>query len=103
MTTAKHDAKIVAGRTSLKRTGIKTKNRTSSATVPSATSRVARHRAAMRAAGMRLIQFWVPDTRGADFEKECKRQSRIIAKAEANNKDIVQFMDTALNDIEGWI
>ncbi len=33
------------------------------------------YRERMRAAGMRLIQMWVPDTRTAAFAKEARRQS----------------------------
>lgn len=29
----------------------------------------------MRAKGMRLVQFWLPDTRTATFAKEARRQS----------------------------
>jgi hypothetical protein len=33
------------------------------------------YRERMRAAGMRLIQMWVPDTRTAAFAKEARQQS----------------------------
>jgi hypothetical protein len=48
----------------------------------SSAERVARRRAAMRAAGLRPIQLWVPDTRSAAFLDECRRQSRLIAASE---------------------
>jgi len=41
----------------------------------SSTSRVQKHRAAMRAAGLRPVQTWVPDTRRAGFAVECHLQS----------------------------
>ena len=44
--------------------------------------RVARRRAKLRAAGLRPVQLWVPDTRSAQFGQECRRQSRLIREAE---------------------
>lgn len=41
----------------------------------SSASRVQKHRAKLRAAGLRLIQIWVPDTRRPGFAEECRRQS----------------------------
>lgn len=37
--------------------------------------RVRKHREALRAAGLRPIQIWVPDTRRRGFAAECRRQS----------------------------
>src|SRR3546814_4031900 len=36
--------------------------------------KVDRHRQRMRAAGFRPVQFWVPDTRGADFAERVRQQ-----------------------------
>jgi Antitoxin MazE-like len=44
--------------------------------------RVARRRAKLRAAGLRPVQLWVPDTRTAGFAEECRRQSRLIGESE---------------------
>jgi hypothetical protein len=44
--------------------------------------RVARRRAKLRAAGLRPVQLWLPDTRGAEFAAECRRQSRLIRDSE---------------------
>lgn len=38
-------------------------------------SRVAKHRQRLRAAGLRPVQIWVPDTRRPGFAEECRRQS----------------------------
>ena len=40
--------------------------------------RVRRHRERLRAAGLRPIQVWVPDTRRRGFAEECRRQSRLL-------------------------
>lgn len=37
-------------------------------------ARVQRHRDALRQAGLRPVQLWVPDTRRPDFAQECRRQ-----------------------------
>jgi hypothetical protein len=39
--------------------------------------RVQRRRDKLRAAGMRPVQIWVPDTRAPDFAGECARQCRL--------------------------
>lgn len=44
--------------------------------------RVQRRRAAMRAAGLRPVQLWVPDTRRPGFAEECRRQCARIAQAD---------------------
>ena len=45
------------------------------------------YRARRQAAGLRLIQIWVPDTRSKRFAAECRRQCRLLqgdpAEAEA--------------------
>ena len=35
--------------------------------------RVQKHRDALRQAGLRPVQLWVPDTRRPDFAAECRR------------------------------
>ncbi|OYY74594.1 MAG: hypothetical protein B7Y40_04440 [Gammaproteobacteria bacterium 28-57-27] len=69
-------------------------------------ARVQKHRAALRQAGLRPVQIWVPDTRRPDFVQECRRQSRIVAQAEeadAVASDLQHLMDDALADVEGWV
>lgn len=43
--------------------------------------RVAKHRAALRAAGLRPIQIWVPDVRSSAFASEAHRQSLAVAES----------------------
>ena len=40
--------------------------------------RVAGYRQRLRAAGLRPLQIWVPDTRRPDFAEECRRQSHSL-------------------------
>ncbi len=61
--------------------------------------RVQQRRDAMRAAGLRPLQIWVPDSRKAGFAVECRRQSLIIALAEAADDDLAGFMDSAFADL----
>jgi hypothetical protein len=64
--------------------------------------RVQKHRDALRMAGLRPVQIWVPDTRRADFAEECRRQSRLAAQADRADADMQHFMDEALADMDGW-
>jgi len=63
--------------------------------------RVQKRRDALRAAGLRPVQIWVPDTRRPNFAEECRRQARIVATADAVDRDLDDFMDAALADLEG--
>lgn len=51
-------------------------------------TRVARHRAAMRAKGYRLKQFWLPDVRTAEFKEQARRDSELITAQLAASDDI---------------
>jgi hypothetical protein len=48
----------------------------------SGAERVRRRRDKMRAAGLRPVQIWVPDTRAPGFAAQCRRQCALIAAAE---------------------
>jgi hypothetical protein len=65
----------------------------------SVSQRVQRRRDALRAAGLRPVQIWVPDTRRPGFAEECRRQARIVAAADAKDKDLQSFMDAAWADL----
>ena len=65
-------------------------------------ARVQKHRDALRRAGLRPVQIWVPDTRRPDFAEECLRQSRLVAQADQKDQDLHDLMDAALANIDGW-
>lgn len=65
-------------------------------------ARVQKHRDALRMAGLRPVQIWVPDTRRPDFAKECRRQCRAAAKADMADASMQRFMDEALANVDGW-
>lgn len=65
-------------------------------------TRVQRHRDALRMAGLRPVQIWVPDTRRPDFAQECQRQSLLASQSDAANTSIQQLMDESLTNVDGW-
>jgi DNA-binding LacI/PurR family transcriptional regulator len=50
--------------------------------------RVARHRAALRAQGLKPKQIWVPDVRSPEFLAEARRQSRLVAGSLSGSDDL---------------
>lgn len=64
--------------------------------------RVQKRRDALRKAGLRPVQIWVPDTRQPNFAAECRRQSKLAAQADTQDVAMLDFMDNALADVEGW-
>lgn len=66
-------------------------------------ARVEKRRSALRMAGLRPVQIWVPDTRRAGFSDECKRQSKLVSQADMADGDLLEFMDAALTDMDGWM
>lgn len=65
-------------------------------------TRVQKHRDALRMAGLRPVQIWVPDTRRPDFAEECRRQSLLVAQTDSADTAMLQFMDEVLADVDGW-
>lgn len=49
--------------------------------------RVEKHRAALRAAGLRPIQIWVPDVRSRGFAAKAHRQALAVAKSSYARED----------------
>ena len=62
--------------------------------------RVQKRRDSLRAAGLRPLQIWVPDTRRPGFAEECRRQSLLVAKADAADRDLQDVLDAALADLD---
>lgn len=62
--------------------------------------RVKQHRDAKRAAGLRPIQIWVPDTRRPGFAEECRRQS-LSLQDDLHEKEVLDWLADAA-DTEGW-
>ena len=66
----------------------------------STSERVQKHRAALRASGLRPVQIWVPDTRRAGFAEECRRQS-LLLQGDAQEQETAEWLEAAA-DREGW-
>jgi len=65
-------------------------------------SRVQKHREALRHAGLRPIQLWVPDTRGPGFTEECRRQAMAVAALDSKDDSLEALMDESLEDLKAW-
>ncbi|HET9679888.1 MAG TPA: antitoxin MazE family protein [Gammaproteobacteria bacterium] len=64
------------------------------------TERVNKHRQGLRAAGLRPVQLWVPDTRRANFATECRRQSRLL-QHDPQEDEILNLINEAA-DLDDW-
>ncbi len=54
--------------------------------------RMANYRQRMRAAGLRPVQIWVPDTRAPGFVEACRRQARAVAAGDPAGDEIMRFV-----------
>ena len=64
-------------------------------------SNVSRSRARMREAGLRPVQFWVPDTRRPEFAAEIRQQC-LALKNDALEAEMLEFGEEAAKKIPGW-
>ena len=70
--------------------------------MPSNTAlRVQKHRLALRDAGLRPIQIWVPNTEAPGFIEECRRQSALVAASDRADTGLMSFLDESLADLDG--
>lgn len=65
----------------------------------SVNERVRKRRDEMRAAGLRPVQIWVPDSRRPGSAEECRRQARMVAQSDLVDGDMLDFLDGALNEL----
>jgi hypothetical protein len=63
-------------------------------------ARVRKHRQALRAAGLRPIQIWVPDTRRRGFAAECRRQS-LSLRDDPHEHETLEWIDKVA-DQDDW-
>jgi hypothetical protein len=61
---------------------------------------VALYRAKMRKAGLRLAQFWVPDTKAPGFVEECRRQSALASAHVEHEHEVLDWIEAAQADLE---
>jgi len=62
--------------------------------------RVAKYRVSMRAAGLRPVQIWVPDTRRPGFAAECRRQC-LVLRGDRHEVRTLKWLE-AVADRDGW-
>ena len=67
----------------------------------STNNKLTRHRERMRAAGLRPVQFWVPDTRAPDFVALVRLQCQALAKDPAET-EVLGFTEQAATLIASW-
>lgn len=70
-----------------------TSNRVRAGMRSSIAKRVRKHRNALRAAGLRPIQIWVPDVRAKSFAIQARKQSLAISKS-AQEQDDLAFIES---------
>ncbi len=63
-------------------------------------ARVRKRREALRMAGFRPVQIWVPDTRRPSFVQECHRQSALL-RNDNQECGVLDWIEAA-SDTEGW-
>ena len=64
-------------------------------------NKLTRHRERMRAAGLRPVQFWVPDTRAPEFVALVRFQCQALAKDPAET-EVLGFTEQAASLIASW-
>lgn len=69
---------------------------------PVSTSKIVRHRERLRAAGLRPVQFWVPDTRAPGFAAQVRRQCQAL-KGDAAEAEAIGFAEAVAATTEGWV
>jgi hypothetical protein len=70
-------------------------------TKSSVTIRVRKHREQLRAAGLRPVQFWLPDTSSESFRKKCERESLLLANDPLEAETLAWVAEVA--DTDGWV
>lgn len=65
------------------------------------TQRVQKHRELLRAAGLKPVQIWIPDTRSAQFRKKCEQESLSLAGDPQEAETLARIAEVA--DTDGWV
>ncbi len=86
----------------MKSTPIRAKNAAAEEKKAAARERVRKHRAALRARGLRPIQLWVPDTRDPGFQSKYAKQLEIIARRTHILEDS-GLLPITEEDVPGWV
>jgi hypothetical protein len=65
------------------------------------TIRVRKHREQLRAAGLRPVQLWLPDTSSENFRRKCERESLSLTNDPLEDETLAWIADVA--DTDGWV
>ena len=66
----------------------------------SGAERVQKHRDGLRAAGLRPVQIWVPDTRRRGFRAACRKQSAALLN-DPQETAVTSWLEEVA-DTDGW-
>ena len=64
------------------------------------TARVRKHRKALRAAGLRPVQLWLPDTASRSFRRQCEQESLSLVGDPLEAETLAWIEQAA--DTDGW-
>jgi len=64
------------------------------------TVRVRKHRQNLRAAGLRPVQLWLPDSRSKSFRKRCERECSMLA-TDPNEAEVLDWIE-CVADLDSW-
>ena len=65
------------------------------------TQRVRKHREQLRAAGLKPVQLWLPDTDSETFRKKCAQESLSLTNDPLEAETLSWIAEVA--DTDGWI
>jgi hypothetical protein len=65
------------------------------------TIRVRKHRESLRAAGLRPVQLWLPDTSSKTFRKKCAQESLSLSN-DPHEAEILDWIGKVA-DTDGWV
>jgi hypothetical protein len=65
------------------------------------TERVRKHRESLRAAGLRPVQLWLPDTSSESFRQKCERESLSLA-SDPHEAEVLAWIAEAAGT-DGWV
>jgi hypothetical protein len=64
------------------------------------TTRVQKHRELLRAAGLKPVQIWIPDTRSAQYRKKCEQESLSLIGDPQEAEALAWIAE--VSDTDGW-
>ena len=65
------------------------------------TLRVRKHREELRAAGLKPVQLWLPDTRSEGFRAKCELES-LLLRGDPHEAEVLDWI-AEVADVDGWV